>query len=128
MRKTRKVRAFCTLSCFFYEIKYKKLALFIFCGTMTINKIKKVEYYEDPPARYGDVGILMNIITKPLDTGYATGFDVSSALTTGFSDGNVYFKYNKGNHQYSFDYAINVRNYKDWIEDNQYTLAFDDQE
>jgi len=92
------------------------------------NKIKNVEYYEDPPARYGDVGILMNIITKPLDTGYATGFDVSSALTTGFSDDNVYFKYNKGNHQYSFDYAINVCNYKDWIEDNQYTLAFDDQE
>ncbi len=91
------------------------------------NKIKKVEYYDDPPARYGDV-ILMNIITKPLDTGYAVGFDAESALTTGFSDDNVYFKYNKGNHQYSFDYTLNVRNYKDWIEDNQYTLAFDDQE
>lgn len=77
------------------------------------NKIKKVEYYEDPPIRYGDVGILMNIITKPLDTGYTTGFDVSSALTTGFSDDNVYFKYNKGNHQFSFDYSINVRNYRD---------------
>ena len=92
------------------------------------NKIKRVEYYEDPPIRYGDVDILMNIITKSLDTGYATGFDVSSALTTGFSNDNVYFKYNKGNHQYSFDYAINVRNYKDWIEDNQYTLALDDQQ
>ncbi len=92
------------------------------------NKIKKVEYYEDPPARYGDVGILMNIITRPLDTGYAAGFDVSSALTTGFSDDNVYFKYNKGNHQYSFDYALNVRNYKDWIEDNRYTFTLDDRQ
>ncbi len=92
------------------------------------NKIKKVEYYEDPPARYGDVGILMNIITKPLDTGYATGFDVSSALTTGFSDDNVYFKYNKGNHQYSFDYSINVRNYKDWVENDQYIFTLDDQQ
>ena len=92
------------------------------------NKIKKVEYYEDPPIRYGDVGILMNIITKPLDTGYTTGFDVSSALTTGFSDDNVYFKYNKGNHQFSFDYSINVRNYRDWIEDNQYSFTLDDQQ
>ena len=92
------------------------------------NKIKKVEYYENPPVKYGNVDILMNVVTKPLDTGYATGLDVSSALTTGFSDDNVYFKYNKGNHQYSFDYAINVRNYKDWIEDNQYTFTLDDQQ
>ena len=90
------------------------------------NKIKKVEYYDDPPARYGDV-ILMNIITKPLDTGYAVGFDAESALTTGFSNDNVYFKYNKGNHQYSFDYTLNVRNYKDWIGDEQYALTLDDQ-
>lgn len=34
------------------------------------EKIKKVEYYDAPPARYGDVDILVNIITKPLDTGY----------------------------------------------------------
>lgn len=92
------------------------------------NKIKKVEYYEDPPAKYGDVNILMNVITKSLDTGFATGFDICSALTTGFSDDNVYFKYNKGNHQYSFDYTINVRNYKDWIEDNQYSFTLDDQQ
>ena len=90
------------------------------------NKIKKVEYYDDPPARYGDV-VLMNIITKPLDTGYAVGFDAESALTTGFSNDNVYFKYNKGNHQYSFDYTLNVRNYKDWIGDEQYALTLDDQ-
>ena len=90
------------------------------------NKIKKVEYYDDPPVRYGDV-ILMNIITKPLDTGYAVGFDAESALTTGFSNDNVYFKYNKGNHQYSFDYTLNVRNYKDWIGDEQYALTLDDQ-
>ena len=53
---------------------------------------------------------------------------MSSALTTGFSNDNVYFKYNKGNHQFSFDYSINVRNYRDWIEDNQYTFTLDDQQ
>lgn len=53
---------------------------------------------------------------------------MSSALTTGFSDDNVYFKYNKGNHQFSFDYSINVRNYRDWIEDNQYSFTLDDQQ
>ena len=89
------------------------------------NKIKKVEFYDAPPARYRDAGILVNVITKPLDTGYAVGFDVSSALTTGCSDDNVYFKFNKGNHQYSFDYTLNVRNYKNWIEDNQYAFTLD---
>jgi hypothetical protein len=93
--------------------------------TIPSNKIKKVEYYDNPPARYRDAGIVMNIITKPLDTGYAVGFDVSSALTTGCSDDNVYFKYNKGNHQYSFDYTLNVRNYRNWIEDNQYAFTLD---
>ena len=39
-----------------------------FCSNMTSTTT--------PPIRYGDVGILMNIITKPLDTGYTTGFDV----------------------------------------------------
>ena len=89
------------------------------------NKIKKVEYYDDPPARYRDAGIVMNIITKPLDTGYAVGFDVKSAFTTGCSDDNVYFKYNKGNHHYSFDYTLNVRNYRNWIEDNLYAFTLD---
>ena len=40
----------------------------------------KVEYYDAPPSRYGDCDILVNIITKPLDTGYAVGFDVKSAF------------------------------------------------
>ena len=63
----------------------------------------------------------MNIITKPLDTGYTTGFDVSSLDPQGLPMTMCISKATKGNHQFSFDYSINVRNYRDWIEDNQYS-------
>lgn len=68
--------------------------------SIAANKIKKVEYYDAPPSRYGDCDILVNIITKPLDTGYAVGYDVKTAFTTGFVNGNAYYKYNKGYSQF----------------------------
>lgn len=90
------------------------------------EKIKKVEYYDAPPARYGDVDILVNIITKPLDTGYAVGFDAKTAFTTGFVNGNTYYKYNKGYSQFFFDYNIEMRNYHDCIGEDHYSFMIDD--
>ena len=90
------------------------------------NKIKKVEYYDAPPARYGDVDILLNIITKPLDTGYAVGFDAKTAFTTGFMNGNTYYKYNKGYSQFFVDYNIEMRNYHDCIGEDHYSFMLDD--
>ncbi len=91
------------------------------------DKIKKVEYYDVPPMKYGDVGILMNIITKPLDTGYAVGYDVASAFTTGFVNGDAYYKYNKGYSQFSIDYGINVRNYQNRDGEDHYSFKLEDQ-
>lgn len=90
------------------------------------NKIKKVEYYDAPPARYGDVDILVKIVTKPLDTGYAVGFDAKTAFTTGFANGNAYYKYNKGYSQFFVDYNIEMRNYHDCIGEDHYSFMLDD--
>ena len=37
--------------------------------SIPVDKIKNVEYYTIPPARYADVGTLINIKTQPLDAG-----------------------------------------------------------
>lgn len=78
--------------------------------SIPVDKIKNVEYYTIPPARYADVGTVVNIKTQPLDAGYAAGFDVMQALWTAFNNTNLYVRYNKGNHQIAFDYYMQYRN------------------
>lgn len=90
-----------------------------------VNKIRNVEYYTVPPARYADVGTLINIHTRPLDEGYAAGFDMHQALTSGFDDTNAYYKYNKGNHQVSLDYALSYRNHDDCMNYDDFTFIKD---
>ena len=78
--------------------------------SIPVDKIKNVEYYTIPPARYADVGTLINIKTQPLDAGYAAGFDVMQAAWVAFNNTNLYVRYNKGNHQIAFDYSMQYRN------------------
>ena len=78
--------------------------------SIPVDKIKNVEYYTIPPARYADVGTLINIKTQPLDAGYAAGFDVMQAAWVAFNNTNLYVRYNKGNHQVAFDYSMQYRN------------------
>lgn len=88
------------------------------------EKVLKVEYYDIPPARYATIGALVNIITKRLDTGWNGGLETSHAFTTGFGNDNAYLKYVSGNHQFSLDYEMHYRNYKNRhiIEEYQYQL------
>ena len=58
--------------------------------SIPVDKIKNVEYYTTPPARYADVGTLINIKTQPLDAGYAAGFDVMQAMWTAFNNTNLF--------------------------------------
>jgi hypothetical protein len=90
--------------------------------TLPADKIKNVEYYNIPPARYNDVQTLINIKTAPLDAGYAAGFDVDQAVKRGFDDTNVYYRYNKGNHQFSFDYSLHYRNHGNCKSHDEYTF------
>ncbi len=75
------------------------------------NKIRRVEYYNDPPARWSDVDLVLNVITAPLDNGYAVGVDATEAVTTWMGDNSAYFRYTKGFNQFSFDYDNSIRNY-----------------
>lgn len=86
------------------------------------DKIKNVEYYTVPPARYAGVGTLINIHTRKLDSGYAVGFDENQAISNGFNNTNVYAKYTKGNSQFSFDYSLEYRNAANCEEENIYKM------
>ena len=88
-----------------------------------VDKIKNVEYYTIPPARYADVGTLINIKTQPLDAGYAAGFDVMQAAWVAFNNTNLYVRYNKGNHQVAFDYSMQYRNNANCESEDSYVFT-----
>ena len=91
--------------------------------SIPVDKIKNVEYYTIPPARYADVGKLINIKTQPLDAGYAAGFDVMQAAGVAFNNTNLYVRYNKGNHQVAFDYSMQYRNNANCESEDSYVFT-----
>ena len=91
--------------------------------SIPVDKIKNVEYYTIPPARYADVGTLINIKTQPLDAGYAAGFDVMQAAWVAFNNSNLYVRYNKGNHQIAFDYSMQYRNNSNCESEDSYVFT-----
>lgn len=80
------------------------------------NKIRYVEYYTIPAAKYSNSSAVVNIITNSLDNGLNGGVDVSHAISTGFSNDNTFLRYTFGENQLTLNYRINYRNYK-----NKYT-------
>lgn len=89
------------------------------------HKIKRVEVYDIPPARYSGAEMVLNIITSPLDDGITFGGIADHAITTGFANDNLYFSLIRGNHKLTIDYWLNYRNYtmvKD-RSDYEYTIA-----
>ncbi len=84
------------------------------------SKIKRMEMYDIPPARYQNVESVVNIITSPLDDGVVGGIDVQQALSTGFGNNNAYFAWNKGKNKFSIDYALYYRNYNNRTQDTEY--------
>jgi hypothetical protein len=93
--------------------------------SITPDEVLRVEYYDMPPARYSDVKTLINVITRPLDTGWNGGLDIDHAFTTGFGDDNAYFTYVKGRNQFSFDYSLNLRDYRDKRGVKNYAFVLD---
>lgn len=88
------------------------------------ENIQSIEYYDIPPARYAEFGSVLNVITKEREDGFAGGININHAFTTGFGNDNAYFKYNKGKHQLSLDYALNHRNYRDRQYGSTYEYSF----
>lgn len=84
------------------------------------KQIRNVDYYLVPPARYHDVGTLINIHTRNLENGYAAGFDETQGFNSAFNNTNVYAHYNTGHSQVAFDYRLEYRNNGDCRETNIY--------
>lgn len=98
------------------------------------HKVKRVEVFDIPPARYRGAEMVLNIITSPLNDGITFGGIADHAVTTGFANDNLYFSLIRGNHKLTFDYWFNYRNYtkvKDWssyeyiIGNKAHTLSYD---
>jgi hypothetical protein len=92
------------------------------------DKVLRVEYYDFPPARYAGAGAVANIITRSLNDGYGGGVDLSHAVTTGFGNDNAYFGYNSARNQFSLEYRISYRDYKDRENEDVYRYNLNDEE
>ena len=77
------------------------------------SNIAKVEYYTRPPIQYSNMGLgaVVNVVTKKGVNGGVVGVNTQNAVTTGFGNNTVNFKYNHGNSQWGVSYNINYRDY-----------------
>lgn len=89
------------------------------------DKIRYVEYYTIPSARYS-ASAVVNVVTKTLDNGLNGGFDVSQGVNGRFTNGDIYMRAISGNNQLVVNYRLNYRNYKDKISTNDYTYFLSD--
>ncbi|MCD8312772.1 MAG: outer membrane beta-barrel family protein [Bacteroidales bacterium] len=77
------------------------------------GKIKSVDFYDIPPARYADVDRVINIVTAPLDDGFIVSVEGSYGLTSHYSDDSFYFAWNKGRSKLSASYSFSWRDVPD---------------
>lgn len=92
------------------------------------GKIQKVVYYNVPPMKYFGSSIVVDVITKRLDTGVTGGLELSHAISTGFFNDNVYLRHVSGNSQLSLDYTVNFRNYTKRYNTDTYQYLIGDDE
>lgn len=65
------------------------------------------------------LGAVINVVTKEKQNGGSVGINTQNAVTTGFGNNVVNFKYNWGNSQIGVTYNINYRNYNKRILDEE---------
>ena len=85
------------------------------------ENISKIDYYTQPPIQYSNMGLgaVINVVTKERHNGGAVGINTQNAVTTGFGNNVVNFKYNWGNSQIGVTYNINYRNYDKRVLDEE---------
>lgn len=76
------------------------------------HKVKKVEHYDIPPARYATAENVINIITSRLDNGLSVGGQTMTGVNSGFSNDLAYLSCTMGDHRVDFSYQLEYRNYK----------------
>ena len=94
-------------------------------SVISSENISKLDYYTQPPIQYSNMGLgaVINVITKEKHNGGSVGINTQNAVTTGFGNNAVNFKYNWGNSQLGVTYNINYRNYNKRILDEDMSYA-----
>ncbi len=91
------------------------------------ENISKIDYYTQPPIQYSNMGLgaVINVVTKEKQNGGSIGINTQNAVTTGFGNNVVNFKYNWGNSQIGVTYNINYRNYNKRVLDENIAYSID---
>lgn len=93
------------------------------------SNIAKIDYYTQPPVQYSNMGLgaVINVVTKKNENGGTLGINTQNAVTTGFGNNVVNFKYNFGNSQIGVTYNINYRKYNKRLLDESLEYSIGDQ-
>lgn len=85
------------------------------------ENIAKIDYYTQPPVQYSNMGLgaVINVVTREDQDGGSFGINTQNAVTTGFGNNVVNFKYNWGHSQIGVTYNINYRNYNERVLDER---------
>ena len=97
-----------------YQINGKEVSYQRFINVSS-DKIKRIEYSNNPGVRYMDRGAsgVINIVLKEVEDGGSIVANGKTAFTTGFADGYVMGTYNRGKSEILVQYNISHRNYDD---------------
>ena len=94
--------------------------------SMQPKEVEKVELIDRPGVRYGEnVGIVLNIITRKVTSGYAVGTSGTLVPKADMVKGNAYTKNNSRNNELSLNYSGYYRhsNGMNEVEHTEYLMA-----
>ena len=94
--------------------------------SMQPKEVEKVELIDRPGVRYGEnVGIVLNIITRKVTSGYVVGTSGTLVPKADMVKGNAYTKNNSGNNELSLNYSGYYRhsNGMNEVEHAEYLMA-----
>lgn len=82
-------------------------------ANLKAEQVKRVEYSNNPGARYLDRGAtgIINIILKEREDGGSIVAQGQTAFTTGFVNGYLMGSYHKGRSEFALEYSLGYRNY-----------------
>ena len=94
--------------------------------SMQPKEVEKVELIDRPGVRYGEnVGIVINVITRKVTSGYVVGASGTLVPKADMVKGNAYTKNNSGNNELSLNYSGYYRhsNGMNAVEHAEYLMA-----
>ncbi len=72
--------------------------------------VLRIEYQDNPDVRYGNRQVI-NVLLKPREDGGTVAGNLSSAVTTGYLNGNIGVNYHSGKSEWDLNYRVNWRDY-----------------